>query len=306
MIEKIIEMIKIIIITIFNCVIYCKRIRHMLQTDLNHGVLFMGGQSLSKGEQRREKILDLLKIQGRVTVQEIIDMFQCSEATARRDLDLLEKTEPVVRTIGGALFEGFSGVREPSFQERKQFLWAEKEAIAAKAASLVEEGDIVGLTGGTTSYFIGKALKHMQGITVVTNAVNIAMELADSDGVQVVVTGGVMRNRSYELCGPLAETVIDSLNISKMFLGLDGITAEQGLTTYSELEAQIAKWLMKRSAQTIAVFDHTKVGRTSLFSIAPVTAIDACITNAGKHDDMMAKLADLNITLHLVGEQNDE
>jgi DeoR family transcriptional regulator of aga operon len=259
----------------------------------------MNPQALSKGELRREKLLNLLKTQGRVTLQEIIDGFDCSEATARRDLDLLEKSGLIIRTIGGALFEGGGpSHREVSFQEKKQHLWLEKEAIAAKAASLVNIGDIVGLTGGTTTYLIAKALKNMPGITVVTNAVNIAADLADADGVQIVVTGGVMRNKSFELCGPLAEKTLQDINISKMFIGIDGISAEQGLTTYSELEAQIAKLLIKRSSQSIAVFDHTKADRASLFHIAPLSSIHACVTDAELEGSLPKELIKSNVTLH--------
>lgn len=259
-------------------------------------------ETLSKGEQRRAKIVILLKTNGRVTLQEIMNSFHCSEATARRDLELLERAGSVIRTLGGAVIEGSFHHGEATFNEKKQHLWLEKSAIADKAASLVQEGDIVGLTGGTTTFLIAKALKQMNGITVVTNAVNIAAELADSEGIQVVVSGGVMRNKSFELCGPLAEKTLEGINISKMFIGIDGIKAEQGLTTYSELEAQIAKLLISRSDHTIAVFDHTKAGRASLFHIAPVSAIQACITNAPLDNQLTDELHKLNVVLYTTGE----
>lgn len=260
----------------------------------------MNPQALSKGELRRAKVLNLLKTQGRVTLQEIIGGFDCSEATARRDLDFLEKSGQIIRTIGGALFEGGGpNYREISFHEKKHHLWLEKEAIAAKAASLVNVGDIVGLTGGTTTYLIAKALRNKTGITVVTNAVNIAAELAEAEGIQVVVTGGVMRNKSFELCGPLAEKTLEDINISKMFIGIDGINAVQGLTTYSELEAEIAKLLIKRSNQSIAVFDHTKANRASLFRVAPLSSIHACVTDAVLTGSLTEELGNSNVTLYV-------
>jgi DeoR family transcriptional regulator of aga operon len=258
----------------------------------------MNPQTLSKGELRREKVLNFLKTHGRITLQEMIDGFDCSEATARRDLDLMEKSGVIIRTLGGALYEGGTYSREVPFHEKKQHLWLEKEAIAAKAASLVNVGDIVGLTGGTTTFLIAKALKDKPGITVVTNAVNIAVELAEAEGIQVVVTGGVMRNKSFELCGPLAEKMLEEINITKMFIGIDGIKAEQGLTTYSELEAQIAKLLIKCSSQSIAVFDHTKADRASLFHIAPLTSIHACVTDADLDDNLMKEIKNSKVTLY--------
>jgi DeoR family transcriptional regulator of aga operon len=259
----------------------------------------MSGQSLSKGDQRRETIVMMLKQHGRISVQDIVDQLQCSEATARRDLDVLEKSESIIRTIGGAIFDGHNPAREVSFQEKTSLSWLEKERIAAKAASLIDEGDIIGLSGGTTTYHIARAIKSMKGITVVTNAINIAMELADSDDIQVVVAGGVLRHKSFELCGPLAEKVIESLNIGKMFLGIDGVALSQGMTTYSESEAHIAKMLIKRSEQTFAVFDRTKVGRVSLFSIAPLSAAQACITDAPLDPVFQEELERQRIRVHV-------
>ncbi|HEX7055659.1 MAG TPA: DeoR/GlpR family DNA-binding transcription regulator [Bacilli bacterium] len=259
----------------------------------------MAAQGLSKGEKRRDQILALLKSGGKVSVQEIMDRFSVSEATARRDLDELARSGGVIRTIGGALFEGFSLSREPSFNERKKRLWAEKAAIADLAATFVQTGDVVGLTGGTTTFLIARALQAMQGITVVTNSVNVAYSLAENDGIQVVVTGGVMRGKSYELCGPLAETIVGQLHISKMFVGLDGISKEQGLTTYSEQEAQIARLMIGRSLKTYSVFDHSKANRASLFTIVPLANIDACITDAQVDGGFAASLQDLGIELHI-------
>lgn len=255
----------------------------------------------SKGELRRQRIMQRLKQNGRITIQEMIDEFDCSEATARRDLDLLERTGGVIRTIGGALLESFPTVKEVSFTEKQQRLWVQKEAIARKAVELVEEGDIIGLTGGTTTFLIARELKLRQGITVVTNAVNIAMELADSDGIQVVVIGGVMRGKSYELCGPLAEKTVEHLNIGKMFLGIDGLTIGQGPTTYSELEAQTARVLIKHSQQTIAVFDHTKLDRASLFSVTPLSSLYGCITDDGADPGFLHEIEKHGVKVYSAG-----
>ncbi|MCE5170928.1 DeoR/GlpR family DNA-binding transcription regulator [Paenibacillus profundus] len=255
-------------------------------------------ESLSKGEQRRQQILQVLKQNGRITIAEMIDRFECSEATARRDLDLLERKGELIRTIGGAIFEGAGSVREVPFVEKRQLLWLEKEAIAERALDFIEEGDSICLTGGTTTFLIAKLLKQRQGITVVTNAVNIAMELSDCEGIQVVVIGGVMRSNSFELCGPLAERTIEHLNIEKLFMGIDGFSTTKGITTYSELEAQTARMLMRQAQQTIAVFDYTKVGKASLFSVAPVNELTACITDRLLPADMAEELDRAGVLCH--------
>ncbi|MFC6227498.1 DeoR/GlpR family DNA-binding transcription regulator [Paenibacillus allorhizosphaerae] len=259
----------------------------------------MSDQGISKGERRRAGIMTLLKQQGKVSIPEIIERFECSEATARRDLDLLEKQGNIIRTLGGAQLDTTLTSGETSFNEKRNLLWLEKEAIAAKAASMVEKGDIVGLTGGTTTFLIARALKFHNDITVVTNAVNIAMELADSDGVQVVLTGGVMRNKSFELCGPLAESIVNNIHIGKMFMGIDGISIDPGVTTFSELEAQIARLMLSRASQCYAVFDHTKIDKISLFAIAPLTEFKGFVTNRLESPAMLDYIEKHRMELHL-------
>lgn len=257
----------------------------------------MSGSLPSKSQIRREEIMQSLKKHGRLTIADIVRQFGCSEATVRRDLEQLERQGTIIRTIGGVMFNGFAPSREASFEEKKNISWLEKERIAETAVGLIEEGDIIGLSGGTTTYLIAKALKHLQGITVVTNAVNIAMELSDVDDIQVVVTGGILRNKSFELCGPLAAAMIQSLHINKMFLGIDGITQAHGITTYSDMEAQIAQALIARSNRVYAVFDETKIGRASLVSIAGLDVLDGCITNASPSNPFMAQLRNSGVEL---------
>lgn len=235
----------------------------------------------TKGELRRAKTLELIKSYGKISLQEIVQAIGCSEATARRDLDVLEKAGEIIRTTGGAIYEGAltSSAAELPFAAKRDFRRQEKERIAAAAAALVEEGDIICLTGGTTTFFIAKALKKHRNITIVTNAVNIAFELADAEDVQVVVIGGVMRSKSYELSGPLAESVIDKINITKMFLGVDGVSQNFGFTMHSELEARIAQLTMERSSEIYAVFDQSKLEKSALFTIAPLSKVTGVITN---------------------------
>lgn len=243
----------------------------------------------------------LLKRQGKMTVQEMVERFGCSEATARRDLELLERTAPLIRTIGGAMYDGMGGgggVRDLPFSEKTGLSLAEKERIALKASSLIREGDVVGLSGGTTNFLIAKLLKARHGVTVVTNAVNIAMELAGSE-IQVVVTGGIMRHNSFELCGPLGEGMIGQLHIGKMFIGVDGISSAGGISTYSEQEAQTAKAMIGRSQAAYAVFDHTKAERTSLFTIAALAELRGFITDERLAPSLAEAAAGTGIEVHI-------
>lgn len=154
------------------------------------------------------------------------------------------------------------------------------------------------MSGGSTNFLLAKLLKSRKGITVVTNAVNIAMELAGSQ-IQVVVTGGIMRHNSFELCGPLGEGMISQLHIGKMFIGIDGISAVGGISSYSEQEAQIAKALIKRSQETYAVFDHTKTNRTSLFSIAALSELRAVITDSPLTGEVAEELGRHDVSIYI-------
>lgn len=254
----------------------------------------------SKSELRRAKLLELIKVHGKISIQEILENIGCSEATARRDLDLLEKSGQIIRTIGGAIYEGalMQSASELPFADKRFFHRQGKERIAEVAAKLVEEGDIVCLTGGTTTFFIARALKKHRNITIVTNAVNIASELADADGIQVVVIGGVMRAKSYELSGPLAESVIDKINVTKMFLGVDGVSLDHGFTMHSELEARIAQLLIERSSHVYAVFDHSKLEKSALFTIIPLHQARGVITNKKPDSWFEQACKEQQITIH--------
>ncbi|GKU75766.1 GntR family transcriptional regulator [Paenibacillus sp. L3-i20] len=262
------------------------------------GALKMTEGNGSKGQRRREAILQLLKGQGRITIAEIVERFGCSEATARRDLEQMEEVYPVIRTIGGAMYDGMGTMRELHFAEKEGLSILEKEKIAELAAALIVEGDVIGMSGGSTNFLLAKLLKSRKGITVVTNAVNIAMELAGSQ-IQVVVTGGIMRHNSFELCGPLGEGMISQLHIGKMFIGIDGISAVGGISSYSEQEAQIAKALIKRSQETYAVFDHTKTNRTSLFSIAALSELRAVITDSPLTGEVAEELGRHDVSIYI-------
>ncbi|GIQ63989.1 GntR family transcriptional regulator [Paenibacillus cisolokensis] len=255
----------------------------------------------SKTDQRRQLLLKALSERGAMTIPEMMELAGCSKATIVRDLDLLAGRGLIIRTINGAQPQSSPGPsgQELSFQEKKHLQSAEKMAIARRAVSLVEEGDVVGLTGGTTTFLIAWLLRSRVNITVVTNAVNIAASLAESEGVQVVVTGGVMRGKSYELCGPLALKTLEELHIGKMFLGVDGVSLENGLTTHSEFEAQTNRLFIAHAQQTYAVFDHTKWERTSLFPIAPLSSANALITDKPPSAAMLDRLRAENIPVYV-------
>jgi DeoR family transcriptional regulator of aga operon len=236
--------------------------------------------------ERRAGILDLLATTGFLAVGDLAHRFSCSEATVRRDLGALEAAGYLHRTHGGA---HVNGQRELPVGARQETMAAAKQRIAEAAVGLVQDGQAVGLTGGSTTQQIARRLAGRSGLTVVTNAINVVMELAQSD-VRLVVTGGEMRPQSMELVGPFAEPTTSRLHLDVTFAGVDGLSVHGGLTTHHPLEAQVNRVLIERSARSVVVADHTKLGRATFAQIVPLAAVSDLITDADAAADAVDEL----------------
>jgi DeoR family transcriptional regulator of aga operon len=214
---------------------------------------------------------------GSVSVRELSESLGASSATIRRDLSLLEAQKLLSRSHGGAVGNGV--LYELPVRYRGGQRAEDKGRIAAAAAGRIADAQTVGLTGGTTTTEVARRLRD-RDLTVVTNAVNIASELVVSETIRLVVTGGVARPQSYELIGPFAERTLEGLNVDVMFLGVDGVNAA-GVTTHDEIEAQTNRKMVERAARVIVVCDSSKLGRSALSSICPLSEIDDLITDVG-------------------------
>jgi len=164
---------------------------------------------------------------------------------------------------------------------------------------MVEVGDVVILDSGSTTTFIARYLKFKKGLTIITNAVNIATELAASN-IEVILTGGILRESSFSLVGPLAEDAIRSITADKMFLGVDGIDFKVGLTTPNILETKVTQLMVKAAAEVILVADSTKFGRRSMGVISEIKEIDKIITDKNINQNDLDKLEALGVETILV------
>ena len=239
----------------------------------------------SKTEKRAKEILRILLSHGKISVEELSELFATSPASIRRDLMRLEERGLVHRTHGGAMIAG--QVYEPfrfdaSFHERERRFTPEKQRIALAAAELVEGNETVGVTAGTTTTQVARALRVRSGLHVITNAVNIGMELSSANGLDTVLTGGCMRwPGAFSLIGPSA---IESLNVvvmDKVFLGVCGVSHEYGATTIEADEASVFRAMVRRAKQVIVVADSSKVGMVSPSVICGSADIDVLITDDG-------------------------
>ncbi|MCW2566098.1 MAG: transcriptional regulator, DeoR family [Mycobacterium sp.] len=244
------------------------------------------------------RILELLSQGGSVAVSDLSAELGVSEATIRRDLRALDEQKLLERAHGGAVSQGTAyelPVRYRAGQAR-----AEKQRIARAALERVRDGDVIALTGGTTTTEVGRQLVHRSGLSVVTNALNIAAELAIRPNLKLIVTGGVARGSSYELVGPLAESTLHSINIDVAFVGVDGIDRDAGLTTQNETEAATNRVLIERSRRVIVVADASKLGRVVFASICPVSAVDELLTEADADPGQVARLRAAGLTVTTV------
>ena len=249
-------------------------------------------------EERRRSILEILSRDGRVLVTELAKQFRTSQITIRKDLEVLDTQGAIQRTHGGALPVQVGALLDPTLREKEKLHRAEKIRIAAAAAKLVKEGESVLLDSGTTTTAIARALKDSSKLTVITNATNIAAELAGTE-VDVILTGGTLRKNSFSLVGPLAEQTLRQLSADILFLGVDGFDTKAGLFTPNLLEAQVNRIMVEIASQTVAVCDSSKFGRRSLCNIAPPSAVNQVITdkNISKHDLHALREAGIEVTL---------
>lgn len=246
---------------------------------------------------RLRNILQLAGADSAVSVGELAEALGVSTATVRRDLAQLASQGLIMRSHGGAirLDRGY----ELPVHYRTTSRAAEKKRIAALAASLVDDGAVVGVTGGTTTMEVTRALATRRQLTVVTNALNIAAELALRPNIRLVVTGGIARSASFELCGPVAERTIHQYNIDIAFVGADGVDPFAGCTTHNDSEALTNAALVKRAARVIVVADSTKLGQVKFASICETSAVDLLITDTGATDDQIAAFEKADVEVRL-------
>lgn len=236
-------------------------------------------QSSLRRADRVSAILERVAGHGSVDARHLADEFQVSPATIRRDLRVLADQRLLARTHGGAVAVDVAyelPIRYRVGQHRE-----EKALVARTVAALLPEGPLtLGLTGGTTTHLLARLLTERVDLTVVTNALNIAVELALRPRLKLIMTGGVSRARSYELVGPIADQALAGLNMAVAVVGVGGVSARGGLTTHDEIEANTSAVMIRRAGRVIVVADGSKVGKVCLAGICAITDVAMLVTDA--------------------------
>lgn len=236
--------------------------------------------------ERLTAILSHLAEQGSVEVADLANSFAVSDATVRRDLQALSQNQLIMRTHGGAMPADGSEVPARVKAVLRQ---SEKRRIGRAAADLVPDGAVVGMTGGSTTLEVARALTCRRGITIVTNAINVAAELAERSSIRLIVIGGILRH-SLELVGPATEAMLSNYHLDMVFIGVDGLTAEEGCTTYDEMEAQTDLAFLHRTRRRVVVADSSKIGKITFARITHLAEISEIVTDREVGQEQHIKL----------------
>src|SRR5690606_5538030 len=242
---------------------------------------------------RWHALVELLSERGQVTVEEAASRLGVSQATIRRDFDQLAEQQLITRTRGGAIASGVSADL-PLHYKTARFS-AEKRRIGQAAAALVEPGLVVGLNGGTTTTEVARALVRRPALdegqpplTGVTNALTIANEFLARSRVKIVVAGGVLRPRSYELVGPLGMGLLQEVTLDLALLGVDAIDVVLGAAAHHEGEAAMNRVMVDRARRVVIVADASKLGRHAFARICAAEQVDTLVTDTGADPDQVA------------------
>lgn len=239
--------------------------------------------------ERRQAILELVRIKGVASLRELAAEVESSEVTIRRDVRVLESKGLLDRRRGGAAWPGGLS-HEQTYVQKTRVAVAEKAAIGRLAASLVSEGDAIVVGAGTTTKELAVALAHMEDLTVVTNSILVAQVLAPSR-LEVVVTGGALRGSTYSLVGGAAEESLARLRVRYAFLSGNGLTAERGLSTPNMLAANVDHAIAACAEEVVVLADHTKVGIDTMFQTIPPESINHLVTDEGSDQETLDQLA---------------
>lgn len=249
--------------------------------------------------ERHGRILMLLQQQGSLSVTQLSEMFRVSEVTIRKDLSYLEQQKKLYRTHGSAiLISPYISDRHVSEKEKRSV--SEKRAIGAAAAALVSRDDSIIVASGTTVTFLAREIHPEGHLTVITSSVPVTQILSQHTDTDVIQLGGLTRQSSMSVVGPFAEAMLRNFNCSKLFIGVDGIDLEVGLTTTNMLEASLNGAMIEAAQKVVVLADSSKFGRRGFSKICDLEAVDLIITDSGVQPLYLDRLRECGIEVQVV------
>lgn len=248
--------------------------------------------------ERHNKIVEIVLEKGRITIPDICEMFDVSEMTARRDLNELDR-QGLLRRIHGGAIANLGRSYEPPFQIRATKNQEAKNAIGRKAAELIYDGDSIALDVGTTTIEIVHGLKGKRNLTIITHCLQVANMIVSTLSLEtdarLILTGGIIRPQELSMIGNLPERAYREFHVDKAFIGIAGISLEDGLTEYNIEDSQIKKILLRSAREKIVVADSSKFGVTTFVSVAPLAAVDKIVTDANAPEGMVEKIREMGV-----------
>ncbi|CAG7625663.1 DeoR/GlpR family DNA-binding transcription regulator [Paenibacillus allorhizosphaerae] len=252
---------------------------------------------MKKKEKRFAAILELIENNQFMNIDEMCQILKVSPATVRRDLAFLEEIAQIKRVNGGALISKSQKVELPPVR-----LLEEKQRIAKAAVDLVNEGDTIFMDGGTTNLEIASKLALFSNITIVTTSIELAHKFSQRKDISIFVCGGIMSdvNPKVSIIGPLAEKMISYFRANICFLGTSGIHIKNGITAPYLTSAEVKNVMMRHSAKSILVADHSKFGKVYSAFVCPVEHFDMMITDRKAPQEDIDQLVSKGVSIKLV------
>jgi len=266
---------------------------------IGEGERQVGRRPAKKVQERCTRILECLAEGEELPVEAVVARTGVSPATIRRDLKRLERQGLIRRSHGAVAlaescgFEPF--LHDPGFREQLHHMAVEKRRIAAAAAALVQHGDTIGLAPGTTVAQMTRYLQSRRELTVVTNALNVAMDLSRRPQWKVHLTGGYLSGNWLALVGPKAIEFISAIFTDVFFFGANGVDVEHGVTDRHPEEAAVNQALAKQARRRVLLADHTKLGRTARHLVCPIDEVDVIITDSGASEELITPFQRLGV-----------
>ena len=252
-------------------------------------------------EERHEIIMEALIKHGSVLVSDLVSMLNVSAVTVRKDLTELEKSDKLYRSHGKAVLVN-PYINNRSVNEKEKLATDEKHAIGREAARLITRNDSICIASGTTVHALARNIVPIHKLTVVSASLPVSNILSQHENIDIYQLGGMLRHSSLSVVGEYASRILDQCSFSKLYLGVDGIDVDYGITTTEIREATLNQKMMAAAQKTIVLADSSKFGRRGFAKIADIDAVDIIITDAGVSPKVIKKLEDLGIELIIAGD----
>lgn len=247
-------------------------------------------------EQRHEIIIEELIKHGSVLVADLVRQLDVSAVTIRKDLTELEKSDKLYRSHGKAVLVN-PYINNRSVNEKEKLATDEKHAIGREAARLITRNDSICIASGTTVHALARNIVPIHKLTVVSASLPVSNILSQHENIDIYQLGGVLRHSSLSVVGEYASMILEKCSFSKLYMGVDGIDFDFGITTTEMREAALNQKMMAAAQKTIVLADSSKFGRRGFAKIADMDAVDIIITDAGISPKVIKRIEDLGIEL---------